>query len=74
MRAVVEHHGALCDVFPPIKVVVALGREDLTIKVCYELFVIPMKITSLFHINYWTIHLLKSRISTIALYFHKIYI
>ena len=38
MRAVVEHHGASADVFPPIKVLVSLGREDLTIKVSYQIF------------------------------------
>lgn len=61
MRAVVEHHGALCDVFPPIKVVVALGREDLTIKVCYETYlcIILEKIISLFYTKCWTVHFIK---------------
>ncbi|GFR19468.1 [Pyruvate dehydrogenase [Trichonephila clavata] len=32
MRAVVEHYGSDADSFPPLQVIVALGREDLTIK------------------------------------------
>uniref|UniRef100_A0A023FJQ5 Protein-serine/threonine kinase n=1 Tax=Amblyomma cajennense TaxID=34607 RepID=A0A023FJQ5_AMBCJ len=32
MRAVVEYHGTEADEFPPLKVLIARGREDLTIK------------------------------------------
>ncbi|GFY10326.1 [Pyruvate dehydrogenase [Trichonephila clavipes] len=32
MRAVVEHYGSDADSLPPLQVIVALGREDLTIK------------------------------------------
>lgn len=33
LRATVETHGADSDSFPPIKVIVAAGKEDITIKV-----------------------------------------
>ncbi|EEB06356.1 pyruvate dehydrogenase kinase Pkp1 [Schizosaccharomyces japonicus yFS275] len=36
LRAVVEHHGVDSDTFPPIKVIVAEGAEDITIKVSDE--------------------------------------
>ncbi|KAK4289793.1 hypothetical protein Pmani_037264 [Petrolisthes manimaculis] len=32
MRAVVEHHGAASDTFPPIDVLLVMGQEDLTIR------------------------------------------
>ncbi|XP_053636878.1 pyruvate dehydrogenase (acetyl-transferring) kinase, mitochondrial isoform X2 [Cherax quadricarinatus] len=32
MRAVVEHHGPGADVFPPLDVLLVMGREDITIK------------------------------------------
>lgn len=34
MRAVVEHHGPAADNFPPVEVLLVMGQEDLTIKVC----------------------------------------
>ncbi|XP_071516342.1 pyruvate dehydrogenase (acetyl-transferring) kinase, mitochondrial isoform X3 [Panulirus ornatus] len=34
MRAVVEYHGPGADVFPPIEVLLVMGQEDLTIKLC----------------------------------------
>lgn len=33
MRAVVEHHGAAAETYPPIEALVALGREDISIRV-----------------------------------------
>ena len=36
LRAVVERHGADNEVFPPIKVVVVEGKEDITIKISDE--------------------------------------
>lgn len=33
LRAVVEHHGTACSDYPPIKVLLVKGKEDLTIKV-----------------------------------------
>lgn len=36
MRAVVEHHGAASDTFPPVEVILVMGQEDLTIKVCWK--------------------------------------
>ncbi|CAN6669821.1 hypothetical protein TRVA0_042S00474 [Trichomonascus vanleenenianus] len=36
LRAVVEHYGEDADEFPPIKVIVAEGQEDITIKISDE--------------------------------------
>jgi pyruvate dehydrogenase kinase 2/3/4 len=36
LRAIVERHGADNEVFPPIKVVVVEGKEDITIKISDE--------------------------------------
>ncbi|GAA6026331.1 hypothetical protein JCM8202_001943 [Rhodotorula sphaerocarpa] len=36
LRAVVETHGADCENFPPVKVIVAEGSEDITIKISDE--------------------------------------
>ncbi|KAM0748315.1 pyruvate dehydrogenase kinase [Meredithblackwellia eburnea MCA 4105] len=36
LRAVVEKHGVDCEDFPPIKVIVAEGNEDITIKISDE--------------------------------------
>ena len=36
LRAVVEHHGVQSDHFPPIKMLVADGEEDITIKIADE--------------------------------------
>jgi pyruvate dehydrogenase kinase 2/3/4 len=36
LRAVVETHGVDADEFPPIKVIVAQGAEDITIKISDE--------------------------------------
>lgn len=36
LRAVVEKHGTECDEFPPVKVIVAEGKEDITIKISDE--------------------------------------
>lgn len=33
MRAVVEHHGTACEVYPPIHILIVMGKEDLTIKI-----------------------------------------
>ncbi|XP_067140853.1 pyruvate dehydrogenase (acetyl-transferring) kinase, mitochondrial-like isoform X1 [Centruroides vittatus] len=33
MRAVVEHHGTACEAYPPIHVLIVVGKEDLTIKI-----------------------------------------
>lgn len=40
MRAVVEHHGAASEDYPPIEALVALGKEDISIKVCVTLFML----------------------------------
>ncbi|XP_042236274.1 pyruvate dehydrogenase (acetyl-transferring) kinase, mitochondrial-like isoform X1 [Homarus americanus] len=34
MRAVVEYHSPGADVFPPVEVLLVMGQEDLTIKLC----------------------------------------
>ena len=36
LRAVVDKHGVDCDNFPPVKVIVAEGNEDITIKISDE--------------------------------------
>lgn len=36
LRAVVDKHGVDCDDFPPVKVIVAEGNEDITIKISDE--------------------------------------
>jgi pyruvate dehydrogenase kinase 2/3/4 len=36
LRATVETHGAECENFPPIKVIVAEGSDDITIKISDE--------------------------------------
>jgi pyruvate dehydrogenase kinase 2/3/4 len=36
LRAIVERHGADNEVFPPIKVVVVEGKEDITVKISDE--------------------------------------
>lgn len=36
LRAVVETHGVDCDNYPPVKVIVAEGKEDITIKISDE--------------------------------------
>src|ERR1700676_4653184 len=36
LRAVVETHGVEADEYPPIKVIVARGKDDITIKVSDE--------------------------------------
>lgn len=36
LRAVVETHGVDCDNYPPVKVIVAEGNEDITIKISDE--------------------------------------
>ncbi|ORY92449.1 mitochondrial branched-chain alpha-ketoacid dehydrogenase kinase-domain-containing protein [Leucosporidium creatinivorum] len=36
LRAVVETHGVECENFPPVKVIVAEGNEDITIKISDE--------------------------------------
>lgn len=36
LRATVETHGADCEDFPPIKVIVAEGSDDITIKISDE--------------------------------------
>ncbi|KAG8194745.1 hypothetical protein JTE90_026390 [Oedothorax gibbosus] len=55
MRAVVEHYGSDADRFPPIDVLVALGREDLTIKMSDRGGGIPRSLTdTLFHYMYST--------------------
>jgi pyruvate dehydrogenase kinase 2/3/4 len=36
MRAVVENHGVECSTWPPIRIVIAEGHEDVTIKVSDE--------------------------------------
>ena len=36
LRATVETHGADCENFPPVKVIVAEGSDDITIKVSDE--------------------------------------
>lgn len=36
LRAVVEKHGVDCDEYPPVKVIVAEGNEDITIKISDE--------------------------------------
>lgn len=55
MRAVVEHHGEQTDNLPPIKVLVSLGREDLTIKMSDRGGGIPRSLTDvLFQYMYST--------------------
>jgi len=36
LRAVVETHGEECEDYPPIKVIVAEGQDDITIKISDE--------------------------------------
>jgi pyruvate dehydrogenase kinase 2/3/4 len=36
LRAVVERHGEDCENYPPVKVIVAHGKEDITIKISDE--------------------------------------
>jgi pyruvate dehydrogenase kinase 2/3/4 len=36
LRATVETHGVDCENYPPIKVIVAEGSEDITIKISDE--------------------------------------
>jgi pyruvate dehydrogenase kinase 2/3/4 len=36
LRATVETHGIECENFPPVKVIVAQGKEDITIKISDE--------------------------------------
>jgi len=36
LRAVVETHGVDCENYPPVKVIVAEGNEDITIKISDE--------------------------------------
>lgn len=36
LRAVVETHGIDCENYPPVKVIVAEGNEDITIKISDE--------------------------------------
>jgi DNA topoisomerase VI subunit B len=36
LRAVVEQHGIDCENYPPVKVIVAEGNEDITIKISDE--------------------------------------
>ena len=36
LRATVETHGVDCEDYPPIKVIVAHGKEDITIKISDE--------------------------------------
>jgi len=38
LRAVVETHGEECDDYPPIKVIVATGQDDITIKISDEVW------------------------------------
>ncbi|XP_077525085.1 pyruvate dehydrogenase kinase [Amblyomma americanum] len=47
MRAVVEYHGTEADEFPPLKVLIARGREDLTIKLSDKGGGIPRSCTEL---------------------------
>lgn len=47
MRAVVEFHGTESDDFPPLKVLIARGKEDLTIKLCDKGGGIPRSCTEL---------------------------
>lgn len=47
MRAVVEHHGTAADNYPPIEVLVAKGKEDLTIKMSDRGGGIPRSLTDL---------------------------
>lgn len=55
MRAVVEYHGTSTDNYPPIKVLVSLGREDLTIKMSDRGGGIPRSLTDvLFQYMYST--------------------
>ncbi|KFM76176.1 [Pyruvate dehydrogenase [lipoamide]] kinase, mitochondrial, partial [Stegodyphus mimosarum] len=55
MRAVVEHYGSSADNFPPIQVLVALGKEDLTIKMSDRGGGIPRSLTDvLFQYMYST--------------------
>ncbi|XP_071040443.1 pyruvate dehydrogenase (acetyl-transferring) kinase, mitochondrial isoform X1 [Parasteatoda tepidariorum] len=55
MRAVVEYHGSDADKLPPIKVLVSLGKEDLTIKMSDRGGGIPRSLTeTLFHYMYST--------------------
>ncbi|XP_054712622.1 pyruvate dehydrogenase (acetyl-transferring) kinase, mitochondrial-like isoform X1 [Uloborus diversus] len=55
MRAVVEHYGSSADCLPPIKVLVSLGKEDLTIKMSDRGGGIPRSLTDvLFQYMYST--------------------
>jgi signal transduction histidine kinase len=36
LRATVETHGMECENFPPVKVIVSAGKEDITIKISDE--------------------------------------
>ncbi|XP_014667283.1 PREDICTED: pyruvate dehydrogenase (acetyl-transferring) kinase isozyme 2, mitochondrial-like [Priapulus caudatus] len=55
MRAVVEYHGTSSEEYPPVRVTVALGNEDLSIKLTDEGGGIPRShIDLLFHYMYTT--------------------
>lgn len=51
LRATVETHGADCEKFPPIKVIVAEGSEDITIKVSDEVRCFRFSLASAYAIS-----------------------